>query len=164
VAVKCHFIHAVYVLGLSTYSYEKRQSLILEQIIVFGEDYIVLLIWLPKSNIIENAETKFSIYLNEINQDCLICIVTRLSARHQENLDKFCENSFFFTTVSKLALEHNKPSVKCVLGTLSLRVKWLWHEAGCSSACSAEAECVKLYFHFLICLHVILLNKAHGQN
>jgi len=28
----------------STYNYDRRQSLILEQIIVFGEDYIVVLV------------------------------------------------------------------------------------------------------------------------
>jgi hypothetical protein len=47
VALKCHFIHAVYVQGQSTYNYDERQSSILDQIIVFGEDYIVLLVWIP---------------------------------------------------------------------------------------------------------------------
>jgi len=42
--VKCHFIRAVYDQGQSTYNYDKRQSLILEYIIAFGEDYIVLLV------------------------------------------------------------------------------------------------------------------------
>lgn len=73
-----------------------------------------------------------------------------------ENWDKFSENSFFFSTASKLALEHTEPSVESMFGTLSLRERRLWHEAGCSSAPSAEAECVQCYFHFLICLHVIL--------
>ena len=44
--MKCHFIHAVYDQDQSTYNYDKRQFLILEQIIVFGEDYIVLLVWI----------------------------------------------------------------------------------------------------------------------
>jgi hypothetical protein len=114
-----------------------------------------------KSDFTDNAETKFSIYLNVLNQDCLICIVTRLQTSHLENWDKFSEESFFFSTVSKLALEHTEPSQMGTLDPFSLRVKWQWYKAGCSSAPTGEAKCVQLYFHFLICLHVMLLNKEH---
>jgi hypothetical protein len=75
-----------------------------------------------------------------------------------ENLDPFLEkNSFFFSAVAKLTLEHTQPSIKWVFGTLSLRVKRLWHEADCSSPPSAEVKSVCSYiFTFLVYLHVML--------
>jgi hypothetical protein len=91
--------------------------------IVCGEDYIVLYEF-HKSSFTDNAGTKFSIYLNVLNQDCLICIVTRLQTSNLENWDKFSEESFFFSAVSKLALEHTEPSQMGTLDPFSLRVKW----------------------------------------
>jgi hypothetical protein len=71
---------------------------------------------------------------------------------------------FLFTTMSRPVLGTTQPPIQWVPGSLSLRVKWLGHEADHSPLSSAEVKNMWRYISIpSICLQSVMLSyKAQG--